>query len=62
MDNGKEQPMGTLRRIPRSVKRFWYKRQLYTPFYAISFGKFRVLYQDAKDYAEIFKGKVIDNF
>lgn len=62
-----------IEKLLHSIKRFWYKRQRHTPFYAIAFGKFRVLYNDgyksipmdyntAKEYAGIFGGKVIDNF
>ena len=62
-----------MRNIVRFIKRQWHKLETLTPFYMDALGKFRVKYNDgrisrpmdyatAKDYAEMFGGKVIDNF
>ena len=62
-----------MRNTIRWVKRQWYKIFYYSPYWESAYGKFRVLYKDgaksvpmcyknAKSYAEIFNGKVIDNF
>lgn len=61
--------------IIKWIKRQWYKQYTYqTRYDSIKNGKFKVLYTDinrestpmcwkaASDYAEIFNGKVLDNF
>lgn len=57
----------------RYILREWYKCYRYSTFYQVVYGKFKVEYPDgklthpmdydtAKNYSEIFGGKIIDNF